>query len=629
MNANYHRPTAQELAELNAYLAAGEHGKQPSPGEAGFPTGLTGELLRLAHATQPDPAFANSLELQLHQAANKALYAHPSGRLTALWQSFTQPERKTTMKRLIPFALVGIIILAILWITLPSLFPSPAPSQVALVTPPTHTPAPTPLSALTPTAIAPTVQPPVAISFTPQPIPSQPPNLPSLAKALSSSYGGSGSGNLPASLPVSLATELPLGPVEVSAYYCLENTPLTLEQAEQIASQWGLAAQFYMPGWMQSVTPDDIERSYIAVEGMQDLSMWNGELSYTNLAISPIYEGHQYPKTGLPPSDEAVNLAMDYLAIRGYLNFPYQVDLSYYDYGLVDFYRLLDGLVVNDPVASVTIDPQGRVGNVWINRAEYQSVGSYSVISAQAAWDLLSAGQPSDQLSISYFPSMDGNPQFWGRVYSVGQTAQLFGAPTYLLPADPASSPYVMLNNLQLVGDLSGLFEYLQSNQGYIHAWGQVLEVDDRRTLQLTGWEPFDEFSGYFNGTIRRTAEDNYLELSDGTQLSLPDLPADVPADLPIYAQGGRVGDTLEWFILQAYPADEGQLPPDLSQAQALVDKVQLVYLAPDLSGATSGLAVDPVSRMLIPTWSFSGHITVTGGQDLLYRAYVQAVPPQ
>jgi len=30
---------------------------------------------------------------------------------------------------------------------------------------------------------------------------------------------------------------------------------------------------------------------------------------------------------------------------------------------------------------------------------------------------------------------------------------------------------------------------------------------------------------------------------------------------------------------------------------------------------------------MLVPAWRFSGHIVNVDGQDLIYRAYVQAVP--
>jgi len=626
MNENQSHPSTKELSELTAYLTVREHQVQSAPSEPGFPSGLAGELLKLAESTEPDPAFAARLELQLRQAVKTGVKVSRPGWLSALWQSFSLPERKTTMKRLFPIALIGIVLFAILWISIPILFPTPTQTQVVLATPPTKTPVPTLLSPLTPTVVPPTSQPPVAINFTPQPIPNQPPSLPSLVNALGSGYGGSGAGNLSPGLPLSLATDLPEGPVEVTAYYRLENTPLTLNQASQIAAQWRLDAQFYEPAWMQSISPDQTERSYIAVDGMQDLSMWNGELSFTDLAIFPIFGGHQYPQTGLPPAEQAATTATQYLTERGYLNYPYQVDLSGYDYGLVNFYRLLDDLPISYHAASVKIDPQGQVGSAWVSREDYQPVGTYPVLTAQSAWDLLSAGQPSDQLSISYYPAKDGNPQYWGRIYPLGQTAQLFGAPTYLVSTDPGAEPYVQLNNLVLAGNVSGLLEYLQTNQGYIHAWGEVQEVNGTRQLQVAGWEPFDEFNGYFNGTVRRTAEGDFLELDDGKLLALPDLPADVPSDIPLYADGGLVDSTLEWFILQVHPADEGQTPPDLGQAQAVIDKVELVYLAPGLSYLPSGIAFDPAYRMLVPAWSFSGHLTTPDGVDLIFKALVQAV---
>jgi hypothetical protein len=626
MNQNQNRPSAKELAELTAYLMERESQALSAPGEPGFPSGLAGELLKLAASTEPDPAFATRLELQLRQAVKAGKKVSRPSWLSALWQSYNLPERKTAMKRLIPIALISIVLFAILWISIPSLFPSPIQTQVVLATPPTNTPAPTPLSPLTPTVVPPTSQLPVAINFTPQPIPSQPPTLPSLVNALGVGYGGSGAGNLPQEFPISLATELPASPAEVAAYYRLENIPLTLEEASQIASQWGLNAQLFLPVWMQSVSPDQSERSYIAVDGMQNLSMWNSELSYTDLAIFPIYGGHQYPQISLPPSDQAASTATQYLTERGFLNYPYEVDLSQYNYGLVNFYRLLDNMPINYHAASVKIDLQGQVGSAWISREDYQSIGTYPVISAQTAWDILVAGQSRDQLSISYYPSQDGNPQYWGRVYPMGQTAHLFGAPTYLLAADSGTPPYVQLNNLVLSGDVTNLLEYLQTNQGYIHAWGEVQEVSGARQLQLVGWEPFDEFSGYFDGTVRRTTDGDYLELSDGTQLNLPDLPADVPSDIPFYAEGGRVDNTLEWFILQVHPSDEGQMPPDLSQAEAVIDMVELVYLAPGLSSFPPEMALDPAYRMLVPAWSFSGHIPNAGGADLTFQAYVQAV---
>ena len=115
--------TAEELVELTAYLTDRENRAEPAPSEPGFPSGLAGDLLTLADSIEPDPVFADRLELQLHKTAQAGGQADYPGRLSALWQSFSIPERKTTMKRLLAFALVGIILFAIMWVSLPSLFP--------------------------------------------------------------------------------------------------------------------------------------------------------------------------------------------------------------------------------------------------------------------------------------------------------------------------------------------------------------------------------------------------------------------------------------------------------------------------------------------------------------------------
>ena len=80
MNETPKRPSAAELAELEAYLAARQQGEEPAPGEAGFPSGLAGELLALAQQTHPDPLFAARLERRLQRAAETAAEA-PTGQL--------------------------------------------------------------------------------------------------------------------------------------------------------------------------------------------------------------------------------------------------------------------------------------------------------------------------------------------------------------------------------------------------------------------------------------------------------------------------------------------------------------------------------------------------------------------
>ncbi len=635
MNNTPNRPSVDEMAELEAYLLARQQGVEPAPGQPDFPAGLVGELLALARQTHPDPVFATRLERHLQRVAERAAQSRKtnslSGRLHALWQTLTLSERKPAMKRLTALTLTSTLILVLLFVAMKILGGTPIPPEIALATPPTSTSAPESVTPGVETPVAPTsqpvqTQPPVAINFTPQPLPAQPPLLPSLAQVYGSGYGGAGGGNLPVGMPLSLVAELPVAPAEVPAWYRLENTPLTPDEANQLALTWGMDANLYLPAWMLEVTPDQVERSYYAIDGMQRLAMWNDELSFLDLAAFPVYEGHQAPQTGLLPAEQALAIAAQYLAERSLLDYDYQSDLSRYNYGTVNFYRLLEGLRLTSPAAEVTLNSLGQVGAAWVDRQAYQSVGSYSVITAGQAWEMLLAGQPSERLHISYYPAQDANPQYWGRVYPVGESAHLFGRPTLLQAVEVGGAPYIQLDNLILAGDLSSLTEFLDSNLGaYVHAWGQVQEVDGARQLLLSGWEPFDEFSGYFDGTVRRTAEGDFLELSDGRMLRLPALPADVPADISLYAQGGLVADTLEWFTLQVHPSDEGQMPPDLSQASAVIDRVELVYLAPDLSSLPPEQALDPAYRMLQPAWLFFGRITTPAGADLVYQAYVGA----
>jgi hypothetical protein len=55
---------------------------------------------------------------------------------------------------------------------------------------------------------------------------------------------------------------------------------------------------------------------------------------------------------------------------------------------------------------------------------------------------------------------------------------------------------------------------------------------------------------------------------------------------------------------------------------------VELVYLAPGLNALSPETALDPAYRMLVPAWCFTGHLTNTGGTEMVFRAYVQAPNP-
>ncbi len=159
------------------------------------------------------------------------------------------------------------------------------------------------------------------------------------------------------------------------------------------------------------------------------------------------------------------------------------------------------------------------------------------MINAEASLELLDTGQPSDQISISYYPTQDGNPQYWGRIYPAGRAAELFGAPTVLPAARSGTAPYVQLDTTWFWKVMyPSLLEYLQDTARALSMPGVKCKkwTAHARCCWQVGNHSMNS-ADTFDGTVRRTAEGDFLELSDGSKLNLPDLPADVPADLPLY----------------------------------------------------------------------------------------------
>ncbi len=236
MNPNTSHPTAEELAELaaNTWRPAGGH---PAPGEPGFPSGLAGELLKLAekHPSLTPPLLPGWSCSSARQPRQVHKLPVPVGCLRC-GNPFTHPRKENhheTPSSICPHRhhpirhCVG----------LHSRHSSPRPPKHSWSwrPQPTSTPVPTPFSPLTPTVVPPTSQSRWRSTSLLSPSRTSRPLLPSLADALGVRlWRDSGAGNLPQGLPVSLATELPQAPSEVTAYYRLENTPLTLEEASRL-----------------------------------------------------------------------------------------------------------------------------------------------------------------------------------------------------------------------------------------------------------------------------------------------------------------------------------------------------------------------------------------------------------
>jgi hypothetical protein len=103
----------------------------------------------------------------------------------------------------------------------------------------------------------------------------------------------------------------------------------------------------------------------------------------------------------------------------------------------------------------------------------------------------------------------------------------------------------------------------------------------------------------------------------------VPDLPADLAAGAVVFAQGGLVGDSLEWHTIQEAPVDEGGNGGNGGEGgMAVVEQVELIYYIPPADSIPPDSTLEFAYRCAQPVWRLSGHTD----QGLAFEVYVQAV---
>jgi hypothetical protein len=146
----------------------------------------------------------------------------------------------------------------------------------------------------------------------------------------------------------------------------------------------------------------------------------------------------------------------------------------------------------------------------------------------------------------SYMPN---NYRAWQRDYPLGQQVDLYGYLEVLRPAEAGTLPFVSLNNYHLLGDLTALLQAYRPGK-FFHIWGEFQLGDQgEHQFQMSGWElsPYPDQSA--QGLIQRQGDLAYL-LTEGKQLRLPDLPADVPEAITATVRGIEISQPeplLDW----------------------------------------------------------------------------------
>ena len=662
--------------ELDAYLTQRQSGN-PAPRPATMSAdeaAFLEDLLALAEAHRPDPAFAGELEDLLRERMRR----RPSGTLRRMiaGDSETGAPMNKKLYSYLAGALALVIIIGVGFIALSRAGVLAGP-EVAVQTPVEASPtaAEEPSGAVSVTATAPeaAIQTPAEASptpteeqptewpvATPPPWPEEPPLLPSLAMLMGGGYGGGGpSAYVPPEVTLVLGAALPEGPERATVYAQVPEV-LTLAHIEEEAARWGLDGRVDAPHPAPEMeSTGEFARLYGSVVDLpQQLSFLGTEvLIYTDdSAFRHPSVGHWYPWGSPPPEEQGIATAEQFLRERGLLQEPYEVAAGYYRWsGGILFYRILDsGETLVGPFAYVTISPDGRVAQVTYQPFDLDSLGDYPIISAQEAWDMVVAGAPAERLwvnipttALAADPRL-ANPRFWMRTYQAGERVDLAG-PVGVLEFADGEAPYVLVDgvvltgdNLQaLVEDYEGVRDASLDTEAPMHVWGQVQDADGYQVMQVEGWETLtvDSQQGWmtgpgapylWTGTIRREDDQGVLVTSPlmiaggGRTLQMPDLPSDLDDGTEVYVEGILLGDTLSWRRIQEHAADEGAVPPPPPAAvQATVEQVALIYYASPLEHlAQESLYANFGTRSVQPVWRFRGHTD----QGAAFEIYVQAV---
>jgi hypothetical protein len=472
--------------------------------------------------------------------------------------------------------------------------------------------------------------------------PGAPVLLPVLARWQEVGYGGGGMGDpLAATKTFALGAALPEGPEQMAVYLQREPEELTAAYAADVARRLGVHGPVYQSLRLATVPDPEDEpfRGYLVVDGAREVMFEHtGILRYTDRNRTSFVDGYWREPGEMPALEQALEAAEDFLRSAGLLGGEIETAASG---DQVLFYRVLGGgWTLVEPVARVHIWTDGQVGLADYWPLELDVLAEYPILSAQEAWDILSAGQPDERVWRYPYRGTEmppwgewrhQNPRFWARSYTVGQHVHRFGTPRAWFPTQAVPEgasggvPFLAVGNLVLTGDVRPLADYIldrytREEPMYAHVWGEVQDAGEVQALRLEGWEPAEET--YWYGTVRRQGNQGVLAAEDGLTIQLPDLPADLVDGTQVSASGGQVDDRLEWHLAQEMRTAEP--PPERASVEMTlnVEQVDLVYLALPPNVLPPERWMELGYRAVQPVWRFRGH----GDAGTAFEYYVQAL---
>ncbi len=599
MNQDGHL-TAQEL---DAFLTARMTG-QAVPMPAGVTTAeaaLTDELVTLAEATLPDPAFVADLEMRLARAGS--VPAHPSA-LASFCQNLVEsiPTRRQTMLKRTVIGLAGAVALvALVLFGLPLLSP-----QKNL------------------------------------------PRLPSLAALSAYAQGNYSAGTTDTGIfpgtQFALSTTLPFAPQQVMVWRQSERKPFTVEEVRRLATRFGLKGNIYT-----QQTPTH-QTAYVVLDGSRQMTFSSSGVLYVDNSARDAWLSTGAPigsnVTRTLTFEQQATIAQEFLQAHGLLDFAYRVEPAQNGLtGMVYFAQLAEGHPMQDAGIQVTVSPDGQVTMVLYRPLALELVGQYPIRSAREAWNALLSGQPGGKvqytvrreagsMSVSSRLEFDAqgrvmsvqdnfNPKsapatFWRPQFRPGQRADLYGWSNVLLPADGNGSPLLEMNGVWVRLSPDDARRISEKWTTDLHVWGHLRQDTSSLVMDMAGWEVASQpLFQPFSGTLQLDAGRGpvVFHCEDGKTFALSSPPDNLMDGLAVTVYG-RETDRVE----DGYPVMDWtgmQSPPDAGLSGAITTTV--VSVAP----------IEPitVTATLAPAPTMPPQPTVTG-QPASPRPITHTVQP-
>jgi len=359
--------------------------------------------------------------------------------------------------------------------------------------------------------------------------------------------------SIPPSMSVSLLPtvnfifpfDLPTSPDRMTIYQQQLSLAVTAETARQIASQWGINGGIY-----SSPSEGMGDVIYNAMDGSRSMRFLNfpDQFIYQVGYVSPDYGSALMDNGPLPPFEDQVKIAINFLKLFGILDLPYQTSSLETERGVVGFIPQLDGYPVIQEIGvdrsnigwiDVKVNTLGQVTMVQYSHHNFKPVADYPILTAQQAWDRFSKDvnlQHSRYAVLS--PEQPNTYQAWVRSFQPGDNADLYGYVNSYQSDESASPPLVMIGDLPIIGDNSGMVPANLYEVNFVHAWGQIQSSStDGIALNLAGWEHSSLTDEYITGTLTTQGGQAQLIALDRT-ISLLDPPLNIPDGLQVGIQG-------------------------------------------------------------------------------------------